>query len=136
MPWSSRLASTARLARSRLTPSSNREELRVLRLRGHLRRLVHRLHHGRASSARNGAVRGRQGGLDPGAPPRSGLSVGGLRLLASAPDPHVLEERHDALVTLTVLNPATEELIAELEQAGVEEADEAVARAKAEFPGC
>jgi len=37
-------------------------------------------------------------------------------------------------VTLTVLNPATEEPIAELEQAGVEEADEAVARARAAFP--
>ncbi len=37
-------------------------------------------------------------------------------------------------MTLTVLNPATEEPIAELEQAGVEEADEAVARAKAAFP--
>jgi acyl-CoA reductase-like NAD-dependent aldehyde dehydrogenase len=37
-------------------------------------------------------------------------------------------------VTLTVLNPATEEPIAELEQAGVEEADEAVARAKQAFP--
>jgi betaine-aldehyde dehydrogenase len=37
-------------------------------------------------------------------------------------------------VTLTVLNPATEEPVAELEQAGVEEADEAVARAKAAFP--
>jgi betaine-aldehyde dehydrogenase len=37
-------------------------------------------------------------------------------------------------VTLTVLNPATEEPIAELEQARVEEADEAVARAKAAFP--
>jgi len=37
-------------------------------------------------------------------------------------------------VTLTVLNPATEEPIAELEQAGVEEADEAVARAKEAFP--
>jgi acyl-CoA reductase-like NAD-dependent aldehyde dehydrogenase len=36
-------------------------------------------------------------------------------------------------VTLTVLNPATEEPIAELEQAGVEEADEAVARAGAAF---
>jgi acyl-CoA reductase-like NAD-dependent aldehyde dehydrogenase len=32
-------------------------------------------------------------------------------------------------MTLTVLNPATGEPIAELEQAGVEEADEAVARA-------
>jgi acyl-CoA reductase-like NAD-dependent aldehyde dehydrogenase len=38
-------------------------------------------------------------------------------------------------VTLTVVNPATEEPIAELEQAGVEEADAAVARAKAAFPG-
>jgi len=37
-------------------------------------------------------------------------------------------------VTLTVLNPATEEPIAELEQAGVEEADAAVARAKEAFP--
>ena len=38
-------------------------------------------------------------------------------------------------MTLTVLNPATEEPIAELEQAGVEETDAAVARAKAAFPG-
>jgi betaine-aldehyde dehydrogenase len=37
-------------------------------------------------------------------------------------------------MTLTVLNPATEEPIAELEQAGVEEADAAVARAKAAYP--
>ena len=37
-------------------------------------------------------------------------------------------------MTLTVLNPATEEPIAELEQAGVEEADEAVARAKEAYP--
>jgi acyl-CoA reductase-like NAD-dependent aldehyde dehydrogenase len=36
---------------------------------------------------------------------------------------------------LTVLNPATEEPIAELEQAGVEEADAAVARAKEASPG-
>ena len=35
---------------------------------------------------------------------------------------------------LTVLNPATEEPIAELEQAGVEETDAAVARAKAAYP--
>ncbi len=35
---------------------------------------------------------------------------------------------------LTVLNPATEEPIAELEQAGVDETDAAVARAKAAFP--
>ncbi len=35
---------------------------------------------------------------------------------------------------LTVLNPATEEPIARLEQAGVEETDAAVARAKAAFP--
>jgi acyl-CoA reductase-like NAD-dependent aldehyde dehydrogenase len=35
---------------------------------------------------------------------------------------------------LTVLNPATEKPIAELEQAGVEETDAAVARAKAAFP--
>ena len=38
-------------------------------------------------------------------------------------------------MTLTVLNPATEEPIAELEQAGVEETDEAVARAKEALPG-
>jgi acyl-CoA reductase-like NAD-dependent aldehyde dehydrogenase len=37
-------------------------------------------------------------------------------------------------MTLTVLNPATEQPIAELEQAGVEEADAAVARARAAFP--
>jgi len=37
-------------------------------------------------------------------------------------------------VTLTVVNPATEESIAELPQAGVEETDAAVARAKAAFP--
>jgi len=37
-------------------------------------------------------------------------------------------------MTLTVLNPATEEPIAELEQAGVEETDEAVARAQEAFP--
>jgi acyl-CoA reductase-like NAD-dependent aldehyde dehydrogenase len=37
-------------------------------------------------------------------------------------------------VSVTVLNPATEEPIAELEQAGVEEMDETVARAKAAFP--
>jgi len=38
------------------------------------------------------------------------------------------------MTRLSVLNPATEEPIAELEEAGVEEADEAVARAKAAFP--
>ena len=37
-------------------------------------------------------------------------------------------------MTLTVVNPATEEPIAELEQAGVEETDAAVARAKAAYP--
>jgi len=37
-------------------------------------------------------------------------------------------------VTLVVVNPATEEPIAELEQAGVEDADAAVARAKEAFP--
>jgi acyl-CoA reductase-like NAD-dependent aldehyde dehydrogenase len=37
-------------------------------------------------------------------------------------------------VTLTVINPATEEPIAELEQAGVDDADAAVARAKNAFP--
>jgi betaine-aldehyde dehydrogenase len=37
-------------------------------------------------------------------------------------------------VTLTVLNPATEEPITELEQAGIEETDAAVARAKEAFP--
>ena len=37
-------------------------------------------------------------------------------------------------MTLTILNPATEEPIAELEQAGVDEADEAVERARAAFP--
>jgi acyl-CoA reductase-like NAD-dependent aldehyde dehydrogenase len=37
-------------------------------------------------------------------------------------------------VTLTLLNPATEEPIAQLQQAGVDETDQAVARAKAAFP--
>src|SRR5213592_1783048 len=37
-------------------------------------------------------------------------------------------------MSLTVLNPATEEAIATLEQAGVDETDAAVARAKAAFP--
>src|SRR5262245_48818729 len=37
-------------------------------------------------------------------------------------------------VTVVVVNPATEEPIAELEAAGVDEADEAVARARAAFP--
>jgi betaine-aldehyde dehydrogenase len=38
-------------------------------------------------------------------------------------------------VTVTVINPATEETIATLEEAGVEETDAAVARARAAFPG-
>ena len=38
-------------------------------------------------------------------------------------------------MTSAVLNPATEETIAELEQPGVEETDEAVARAREAFPG-
>jgi acyl-CoA reductase-like NAD-dependent aldehyde dehydrogenase len=38
------------------------------------------------------------------------------------------------VTTLTVLNPATEQPIAELQQVGVEETDAAVARAKAAFP--
>ena len=37
-------------------------------------------------------------------------------------------------MALTVINPATEEPIAEFEQAGVEETDEVVARAKAAYP--
>ena len=37
-------------------------------------------------------------------------------------------------MTLKVLNPATEEPIAELEQAGIEETNAAVARAKAAYP--
>ena len=37
-------------------------------------------------------------------------------------------------MTLSVVNPATEQPIAELEQAGVEETDAAVAAAKAAFP--
>ncbi|MGB2874134.1 MAG: aldehyde dehydrogenase family protein, partial [Gaiellaceae bacterium] len=37
-------------------------------------------------------------------------------------------------VAVTVLNPATEQTIAELPEAGVEETDEAVARARAAFP--
>ena len=37
-------------------------------------------------------------------------------------------------MTLTVFEPATEEVLAELPRAGVEEADAAVARARAAFP--
>ncbi len=37
-------------------------------------------------------------------------------------------------MTLTVLNPATEQPLAELDRAGVDETDEAVARARAAFP--
>ncbi|MDX6452712.1 MAG: hypothetical protein QOH16_2761, partial [Gaiellaceae bacterium] len=37
-------------------------------------------------------------------------------------------------MTVTVINPATEETIASLEEAGVEETDAAVARARAAFP--
>ena len=37
-------------------------------------------------------------------------------------------------MSLTVVNPATEETIAELEPAGIDEVDEAVARARAAFP--
>ena len=37
-------------------------------------------------------------------------------------------------MSVTVLNPATEQPIAELDEAGVEETDEAVARARATFP--
>jgi acyl-CoA reductase-like NAD-dependent aldehyde dehydrogenase len=37
-------------------------------------------------------------------------------------------------VSVTVVNPATEQTIAELEEAGIEETDAAVARAKAAFP--
>ena len=39
-----------------------------------------------------------------------------------------------ALVTLTILNPATEQRLAQLERAGVEETDAAVAAARAAFP--
>jgi acyl-CoA reductase-like NAD-dependent aldehyde dehydrogenase len=38
-------------------------------------------------------------------------------------------------VTLTILNPATEQRLAQLERAGVEETDTAVAAARAAFPG-
>ncbi|MFL5931161.1 MAG: aldehyde dehydrogenase family protein [Gaiellaceae bacterium] len=38
------------------------------------------------------------------------------------------------MMSLTVVNPATEETIAELEPAGIDEVDEAVARARAAFP--
>jgi acyl-CoA reductase-like NAD-dependent aldehyde dehydrogenase len=40
----------------------------------------------------------------------------------------------NALVSVTVVNPATEEAIAELLEIGHDEADEAVARARAAFP--
>src|SRR5215216_7650123 len=37
-------------------------------------------------------------------------------------------------MTVRVINPATEDTLAELEQAGLDEVDEAVARARAAFP--
>ena len=37
-------------------------------------------------------------------------------------------------MSVTVVNPATEETIAELDEAGVEETDAAIARAKSAFP--
>ena len=38
------------------------------------------------------------------------------------------------MTRFAVINPATEETIVEVEEAGVEQADEAVARARAAFP--
>src|SRR5262245_61173890 len=59
------------------------------------------------------------------------------RAAAVRPGRHGLRARAPlrARMSLTVVNPATEEAIAELQQAGVEETDEAVARAKAAYPG-
>ena len=88
--------------------------------------LLDRVHRGR--SAEQCPERGRQGSLDRGLAARSRPCLAPLRNLAAAPD------RALAAVTLTVVNPATEEPIAELEQAGVEETDEAVARAKEAYP--
>src|SRR5205823_9701992 len=52
------------------------------------------------------------------------------RILTRRRRPIVLNRR----VSFAVLNPATEETIAEFDEAGVEETDAAVARAKAAFP--
>jgi acyl-CoA reductase-like NAD-dependent aldehyde dehydrogenase len=55
---------------------------------------------------------------------------------AASPD-RLVEHRpyhRGPVATLTVIEPATEEVLAELPQAGVEEADAAIARAKAAFP--
>ena len=75
------------------------------------------------------AVWSRQGAVDRRLPRHSRDRVACLRLLA-----HQAVAPVEGALTLTVLNPATEEPIAELEQAGVEETDEAVARAKEAFP--
>ena len=67
--------------------------------------------------------------------PPDGLSPGSaIPLVAHAVVHEECQLRQNRRVTITVLNPATEEPIAELEQAGVEETDAAVARAKAAFP--
>src|SRR3954463_7325527 len=62
--------------------------------------------------------------------PRNRKSLNSLIMLRSLRTIGV----ESSLVALTVLNPATEDVIAELEPAGVEETDAAVARAKAVFP--
>ncbi len=75
------------------------------------------------------SVSRRQGLVDRRVGAGAGRRLARLRHLADATEPGSYRD-----VTLTVLNPATEEPIAELEQAGVEETDEAVARAKEAWP--
>jgi betaine-aldehyde dehydrogenase len=52
----------------------------------------------------------------------------------AAPDANGVVGRPFAVTAVTVIEPATEEVLAELPQAGVEEADAAVARAREAFP--
>ncbi len=58
----------------------------------------------------------------------------GQTTLCSSPAPTEKERDSIADVTVSVLNPATEDVIATLPSAGVEETDAAVARARAAYP--
>ncbi len=72
----------------------------------------------------------------PGLPVRARRAVasGGRRGLAADPGAGRRGEGEGGAMTLTVLEPATEEVLAELPRAGAEEADAAVARARAAYP--
>src|SRR5439155_16454887 len=86
---------------------------------------------GRGAGAGNDGARGarRRGG-------RPLRELRARRAASVRPGRHLLGARTAvrARMSVSVVNPATEETIAELPQAGVEETDEAVARARAAFP--